>query len=191
MPSRGKTQVCAERENAPVSTKNRTQRNSRHVLSVSLTLAVAALLVVAVGMHSLVQAQRVTESEGSTANAAQELDPTVYLSVISPTLAITLTAHPGQVHVSGETSLLRAELTDLFHSPIPDGTEVLFETSLGSLGSTSITKTTVSGVASATLTSGPLAGTAHITATADGSFAYTTVEFVWYEILLPLIARNF
>lgn len=167
------------------------QRNRGQGLSTSLILAVAALLVVAAGMHSLVQAQRLTQPEGSAASAAQERDPTLYLSVISPTLALTLTAHPGQVHVRGETSLLRAELTDLFHSPIPDGTEVLFETSLGSLGSTSITETTVSGVASATLTSGPLAGTAHITATAGGRSAYTTVEFVWYEILLPLIARNF
>lgn len=149
------------------------RRTGWRSLSASLTIVMAALIIVAVGMHSLVQAQRL----------ADQRDATTFLSVI-------VAAHPDQIHVNGEKSLLEAVVIDLSHSPVPDGTEVLFETNLGTLGSSAITKTTVSGVATATLSSGPSAGTAQITATAGGAKAYTTVEFIWYEILLPLIARN-
>lgn len=153
-------------------------------LSVSLTIVLAALITVAVGMHSLVQAQRLARVREDGTRLASQVDATTYLSVI------TLDAHPSRIHVSGETSLLEAQVTDTFLSPVPDGTEVLFETSLGGLGSQAVTRTTVSGIASATLSSGPLAGTAQITATTGGAKAYTTVEFIWYEILLPLIAKN-
>jgi hypothetical protein len=166
------------------------RQTSPRSLSASLTIAFAALILVAVGMHSLVQAQRVTASRSAAESRASQLDSSAYLSVISPTMAITLTAHPSQIHVSDKVSLLKAQVTGPFLSPVPDGTEVLFETSLGTLGSSSITKTTVAGVASATLSSGAMAGTAQITATAGEAQAYTTVEFIWYEILLPLIARD-
>jgi hypothetical protein len=159
-------------------------------LSASLTIVMAALIMVAVGMHSLVQAQRLAGAREDGTRLADQIDPTTYLTIITPTLSITLTAHPSQIHVSGEKSILEAQVTDPFFSPVPDGTEVSFETSLGTLGGLVVTRTTVAGVASATLSSGPSAGSALITATAGGAKAYTTVEFIWYEILLPLIARN-
>jgi hypothetical protein len=178
------------KESTPVNKQKIVRHTLLRSLSASLTIAFAALVVIAVSMHGLVQAQRVTGSRSSADSPANPIHPSTYLSVISPTLAITLTAHPTQIHFSGGVSLLEAEVTGPFLSPVPDGTEVLFETSLGTLGSSSITKTTVAGVASATLRSGPMAGTAQITATAGESHAYTTVEFIWYDILLPLIARN-
>jgi adhesin/invasin len=59
---------------------------------------------------------------------------------------------------------------------VADGTDVLFETNLGSLGSLAVTKTTASGIAVATLTS-EVPGVATLTATADSKVATTTVEF--------------
>jgi len=65
-----------------------------------------------------------------------------------------------------------------------DGTQVVFETNLGTIGSTIVTKTTTydavqdKAIATAVLTSGIQAGTAYVTATVAYGSGSTTVEFV-------------
>ncbi len=88
---------------------------------------------------------------------------------------ITLVAYPITLTV-GNTSTLTATVKDRYNNNVADGTSVLFETSLGSLGSITVTKPTTNGIAVATLTS-QLPGIAAITATADSKVATTTVEF--------------
>jgi adhesin/invasin len=88
---------------------------------------------------------------------------------------ITLVAYPITLTV-GNTSTLTATVKDQYNNNVANGTPVLFETSLGSLGSITVTKPTTSGIAVATLTS-QLPGIAAITATADSKVATTTVEF--------------
>ena len=77
----------------------------------------------------------------------------------------------------GSTATLTATVTDAFGNNRPDGTNVTFTTTLGSVGSATVTKTTTNGVATATLTSSTAAGPATVTATADGISATTTVSF--------------
>ena len=90
---------------------------------------------------------------------------------------VTLEANPMSILVGGFTSALTVTAVDQFSNNVADGTSVLFETSLGSLGSVTVTQLTVSGVATATLTSGETAGTAMITATAGSEVATTVVTF--------------
>ena len=93
-----------------------------------------------------------------------------------PPYTATLEANPTSISVGGFTSTLTATVTDQFNNNVADGTVVHFETSLGSLGSVTVTKLTANGVATATLTSGSTAGTAIITATSDSVTATTTVD---------------
>lgn len=158
--------------------------------SAGLVLVLAALTLVIVGMHGLVKAQLVTGLDGGTPNLASAPDSTENSAELDPSQIVRLVAHPERIPVGGKTSLLTATVTDLFLSPVPDGTEVQFLTSLGSLGSASITRPTAGGVATATLTSGWTEGTAYVIATVEEIHDYTTVEFFWYKIALPLIARN-
>jgi len=88
---------------------------------------------------------------------------------------VTLVAHPTSLTV-GDTSTLTATVKDQYNNNVADGTVVTFETSLGSLGSTTVTRTTVSGVTTATLTS-QVAGTAVVTATSDSKYDTTNVTF--------------
>ena len=92
-----------------------------------------------------------------------------------PPYTVTLMAHPTSLTV-GETSVLTATVKDQDNDNVADGTVVTFETSLGSLGSTTVTQTTASGVATATLTS-QVAGTAVITATSDSKYDTANVTF--------------
>lgn len=156
-----------------------------------LAAAISALILLTLAVHSLAQAQLQAEVSGRVAGLASQPDRDTLLSIVDPTYAIALTASPGRIPVNGRTSQLEATLSDLFHSPIPDGTEVRFETSLGSLGSTVVTKTTTSGVATATLTSGGIAGTAYLTATVGNAQDHATVEFFWYRIGLPFVVRSY
>ncbi len=94
-----------------------------------------------------------------------------------PPYTVTLEANPTSILVGGFTSALTVTAVDQFSNNVADGTSVLFETSLGSLGSVTVTQLTVSGVATATLTSGETAGTAMITATAGSEVATTVVTF--------------
>jgi len=102
---------------------------------------------------------------------------TVVFSVGAPA-TVTLEADPEIIEVGGLTSTLTVTVTDQYGNNVADDTEVLFETSLGVVGSTEVTKTTSSGVATAVLTSQLEAGTAIITATAGSEVATTTVEFI-------------
>jgi adhesin/invasin len=88
---------------------------------------------------------------------------------------ITLVASPMSLTV-GNTSSLTATVKDQYNNDVADGTVVTFTTSLGSLGSTPLTRTTVSGVATATLTS-QVAGTAVVTATSDSKYGTVNVTF--------------
>ena len=90
------------------------------------------------------------------------------------------------------TSTLRATVTDQYGNAVADGTEVTFATSLGSLGSGSVVKTTVNGVATAILISSTTAGLATVTATCDGKQDQTQVYFYLheFEVYLPLILKN-
>ena len=88
---------------------------------------------------------------------------------------LTLVAHPTTLTV-GETSSLTATVKDYYDNNVADGTVVTFTTSLGAVGSQSVTKTTTSGVATATLTSQE-AGTASVTAMADSKYDTAYVTF--------------
>ncbi len=88
---------------------------------------------------------------------------------------VTLVANPASLTV-GETSALTATVVDQYNNDVADGTVVHFETDLGSVGSTTIDKTTVNGVATATLTS-QVSGTAAVTATAGSEYDTANVTF--------------
>ena len=89
---------------------------------------------------------------------------TIYLG--EPAATIDLTASPSSIRADGvDASLLKAIVRDEFYNPT-SGQLVTFTTSLGILGSSTITKTTApDGEATASL-KGTQVGTAYITATA-------------------------
>ncbi len=90
---------------------------------------------------------------------------------------MTLEAYPTDIPIGGATSEITATVRDQYDNMVADGTEVTFTTDLGSIGSTSVVKTTANGVANATLTSGLIIGTANITATSGAAEAQTQVTF--------------
>ena len=94
-----------------------------------------------------------------------------------PPYTVTLQANPTSMPVGGYTAVLTATLVDQYNNNVTDGTVVTFTTSLGSLGSDLLTRTTLNGIATAVLTSEATAGTAVVTVTADSKVATTTVEF--------------
>jgi hypothetical protein len=167
------------------------QHIGQYARTLGLAAAISALILITLVMHSLAQAELHAELDGSAAGLTGRQDADTMLSIIDPTYTITFTASPGRIPVNGRTSLLAATVNDLFHSPVPDGTKVRFETNLGILGSPAVTKTTTSGVATATLTSGGIEGTAHLTTTVGNDHGYTTVEFFWYRIGLPFVVQNY
>jgi hypothetical protein len=81
----------------------------------------------------------------------------------SPWLVIGISASPDVVVIGGDTSNITADMTKnsagqntSAQGHIPDGTQIIFTTTAGSIGSTTATKTTTNGMATATLTlSGP------------------------------------
>jgi len=100
-------------------------------------------------------------------------------------LYMTITATPNIIN-NGETSNITVSFNNLFNGTdlvafdpsighIPDGTPVVFNTDLGSIGSKTIQKFTLNGVATATLTADELAGVAHINATTDNQTVYVNV----------------
>lgn len=90
---------------------------------------------------------------------------------------INVAADPTNIGLNGQTSDIHALVKDIGGNNVADGTEVTFVTSLGTLGSNTITMTTTNGVTTALLTSGTTAGTAIITATADSRYDVTEVVF--------------
>ena len=110
---------------------------------------------------------------------------------IGPPYYINVTANPTSIGLNGQTSDIQATVKDVGFNNVADGTVVTFTTSLGSLGSDTITRTTTSGVATAVLTSGTTAGTAVITATADSKYDVTTVIIYAFQIYLPVVLKSF
>jgi len=113
-----------------------------------------------------------------TAEAGSVSDTADVTFEAGPPYTVTLEANPTSILVAGYTSTLTATVVDQFDNNVADDTEVLFETSLGSLSSVTVTKLTANGMAIATLTSETTAGTAVVTATSDSKVATTTVEFM-------------
>jgi uncharacterized repeat protein (TIGR02059 family) len=105
-------------------------------------------------------------------------DQAVSNNMPGPASTVALTAVPSSIVANGtSTSALTATVRDEHGNPVADGTNVVFATSKGSVGSLTITKTTTNGVATATLISSTTAAVADITATADGVSATGAVIF--------------
>ncbi len=108
--------------------------------------------------------------------------------IYNPAAAITITAAPAQIEMGGETAVVTATLAGLHGGFASDGTEVAFDTSLGSID---LAGSTVAGLVTTTLTSGEIFGTATITATVDDLQATTTVRILAHEIYyFPLVFHN-
>jgi len=91
---------------------------------------------------------------------------------------LDLTASLGSIPVGGATSQLRAAVRDMYGNPVPDDTTVTFRTSLGGFPSvTERVRLTAAGEAVLNLTSGPLVGTAYVTATVDSISDHVQVLF--------------
>jgi hypothetical protein len=98
--------------------------------------------------------------------------------VPSAPVTMTLTADPSSIPVDGNTSLLRAVVRDAYNNPIANGTPITFETSLGGFPAVQErVRYSSDGEARLNLTSGTVAGTAHLTATVDSVTAHTSVIF--------------
>jgi photosystem II stability/assembly factor-like uncharacterized protein len=93
----------------------------------------------------------------------------------------------GAVLTDATTALVTTTVPGLHDGIASDGTEVSFETSLGTIDAMALTNR---GVATATLTSDGLSGTAVVTATVDGFSDVTTVEFGARRIYLPIVVNN-
>jgi len=129
-----------------------------------------------------------------TAMADSKHDVTEVVFNPDPPYTVTLTADPVTIPADGvSTSTLRATVTDQYDHPVADWTAVTFTTDLGSLGSSSVVKSTTDGVATATLTSNLDVGLATVTATCEGKQAQTRVFFYPYylfKLYLPLIPKG-
>ncbi|MBL7199273.1 MAG: DUF11 domain-containing protein [Anaerolineae bacterium] len=92
---------------------------------------------------------------------------------------VSLSAWPTEITADGTSvSQIRATVLDQAGNPMPDGTEVIFATDLGTLGgSTTIRATTLGGVAETVLTASTLIGQATLTATAGTVSKQTVVRF--------------
>jgi uncharacterized repeat protein (TIGR01451 family) len=88
---------------------------------------------------------------------------------------VTVSAYPSSILVGGAQAIITATVLDQYGNPVADGTPVTFTASLGVIVPAS--RPTTNGVATATLTSGYAAGTATVTAFADGRSGYTYVTF--------------
>ena len=101
---------------------------------------------------------------------------------------LTLEANLEELAV-GETSTLTATVVDQYDNAVTDGTEVVFETDLGILGSTVVvTETTKDGIATAALTSNEI-GTARVIATAAYATDTCDVEFTPMLFYFPLLLK--
>ena len=87
----------------------------------------------------------------------------------------TIAANPTNTTVNGAASVLTATVRNANGNAVPDGTVVLFQTDLGTLGSQTASATTTGGNASVNLTPGGTAGIATVRATADGKSAVTSI----------------
>lgn len=101
-------------------------------------------------------------------------DVQVVFNPLAPA-TLSLTADPLEL-TAGETAVLTATVVDAYFNPVADGTQVVFATDLGELGSQVVTRTTMAGVATATLTSLE-SGTASVTATAGVASDQVAIVF--------------
>jgi len=89
---------------------------------------------------------------------------------------VTVSAYPSSILVGGAQASVTATVRDQYSNPVADGTPVTFTASLGVIVPAS--RPTANGIATATLNSGYVAGTAMVTAFADGKSGYTSVTFL-------------
>ncbi len=126
----------------------------------------------------------VSYTAGTTAGAVQirasaEVDGQTISSTITMTLqgvTITLTADPPAVQSGGEQTQINAQVRYSGGDPVPQGTIVAFETTLGILSAAQAT-TNQTGLASVMLTSSALPGTATVEATALETSETVDVNF--------------
>jgi len=121
-------------------------------------------------------------SPGSGDNVSTNVD-------YDPWIVLGVSANPTSIVADGSsTSTITSDMTinsdgadtsGLGH--IPDGTQIIFTTDKGSIGSLQVTKETINGIATATLTSSAIAETATVTAKASPHTGVatdsTTVDF--------------
>ena len=104
-----------------------------------------------------------------------------YITVDPSPDEVSLVAGENQITADGvSTCSLTATVEDQLNNPVPDGTDVVFYTDHGTLGSSTVTNQTSGGVATATLTSEASTETviATVTATADSASGATAVFFI-------------
>src|SRR6056297_2187748 len=127
-----------------------------------------------------------TDQVQAIADSNQSIKNSTYISVdtgVSVIGSITLNADPTQIPADGtSSSAIKATLTDSSGEPMPEGTSVLFETTLGQFStsgwqSTSRSVVGENGEVSVSLISGTQGGTATVTATSGGVSQSTTVTF--------------
>lgn len=107
-------------------------------------------------------------------------DNTTVNFVAGTSSTVTLSASPTSIVANGtSTSTITATVKDQYGHNVADGTNVVFNTNHGTVGSSTVTKQTTGGVATATLTSVASSEVviADVTATADGVSATTAVVF--------------
>jgi hypothetical protein len=121
----------------------------------------------------------VDETTLSVYGAGMAADYVATTIVRGPVADVAVEAQPPEIYTTGYTSTIIAYVEDDQHWAVADGTEVLFETSLGTIAP--VTATTVDGVATATLASGATPGTAIVRATADSAASDT----VRVEVISP------
>ena len=99
--------------------------------------------------------------------------------VIDPSspASVIVTSSPSSITADGiSTSTITAKVNDTFNNPVEDGTEVIFQTTAGSINPTSTT--TTNGIATSILTSSTTTGIANVSATSDSAIGYTEVNFI-------------
>jgi uncharacterized repeat protein (TIGR01451 family) len=107
--------------------------------------------------------------------------------VPNPASVITVTAYPTSIMADGmSTTVITAEVRDLYHHPVLDGTTVTLVTSLpGTVflpgGTATFSGVTAGGLVVTTLQGGTVAGLTTVTATAGSAHGSTQVELLALE----------
>ncbi|MFC1851599.1 Ig-like domain-containing protein [candidate division CSSED10-310 bacterium] len=105
--------------------------------------------------------------------------------------AISLSSDPSQIRANGKdqcTITAYAVIDEEEAQPVPDGTEILFTVSRGTLDKNS--DTTVNGYASVTLTAGTDPGSCIAVATLEDQSAEITIEFTSVEATNIVVSSN-
>ncbi len=125
--------------------------------TVATTGGTAQVTYTAGSTGGTVQIRATTEIDGEAASST--------VTIVLQGVVLTLSADPSAVQAGGEQTEITAEVRYTGGDPVPQGTVVTFETTLGIL-SASDAQTNQTGLATVTLTSSAAAGTATVTATA-------------------------